>query len=154
MIVGDRVMRRTPGTAWVPAGTRGVVKAIVMRHSCPIKIEWDNGFGCGVNGDAYEEDDPLLELVVARDNANQQLGQQMRDAWLKQIGQTNRDYGAQPAPDTVPEIPIAEPPEPEPTPIPERRVRRCYACGRDPHEWPATSRGPGEPAYCEEHRKK
>lgn len=89
--------------------------------------------------------------------SNQQSGGfgQLQDYYNRYLQQQQANqYAPSPAPDTIPEIPIAEPPEPEPTPIPQRRVRRCYACARDPHEWPATSRGPGEPAYCEEHRKK
>lgn len=38
----------------------------------------------------------------------------------------------------------------EVTPIPERRIRKCYRCGAVP----AVARAFDEPAYCEEHRKK
>lgn len=53
-----------------------------------------------------------------------------------------------PEPDTVPEIPVAEPPEPEPTPIPQRKRRKCYVCGNPD----ACARAADQPAYCEEHR--
>lgn len=83
--------------------------------------------------------------------------QSVYEAFQRQLEEQNRKIAEQlagqcippPPPDTLPSPPPNDE-EPEVTPIPKIRRRKCYVCGHPD----AVARRVDEPAYCEEHRRK